>query len=363
MKVFFDSQIFQIQKYGGISRYFSELITALKLNFPEESVEIGAKYVRNNYIVANPELGLKKAPRYLPKRLLLRVDSRRLIPCDANIVHSTYYEDIFLPKNLSIPNVITIHDMIPEDFSNLPISEIEYSDKTKYVLNADGIICVSRYTKERLNQYFPNLKIPIEVIPLASKLKSDFPISHNLSSLDDRTRDFIFVGPRSGYKNFILILDAAEKLRRLTKLHFRIVSIGGGNFSALEKSEIEVRRLSEIVVQNRMNDRELSRAYSTSLALLYPSLSEGFGIPQIEAFSFGCPVISSNLGALNEYGNAISLNFDAASSENLADCMLELLEITPLNFKRISEESISHSRKFSWTETARQTKNFYKKFT
>lgn len=361
MKIYFDSQIFQLQEYGGISRYFSELISAIKSASPDESVKVGAKFVRNRYIVKDNDLHLKNSFKSVPKRLLLNIDSKRSIPTDVSILHSTYYNNMFLPRNLNIPNVITIHDMIPEDFSEMSESEIQKTDKARYILNADGIICVSNFTMKRLTKYFPNLKAPIEVIPLASNLKSDINFDYNLSSFESRTRDFIYVGPRYGYKNFKLILEATEILRISTNYRFRIIAVGGGKFSAMEEYDLAKRGLSNIVVQNEMNDFELSRAYSTSLALIYPSLSEGFGIPQIEAFSFGCPVISSNLGALREYGEGISLNFDAASAESLAHRMLQMLTITPLDFERISEQSIIQSKKFSWLDTATKTTNFYKK--
>ena len=362
MKVFFDSQIFQLQKYGGISRYFTELISSIKSIDPKTEIRIGTRFIRNEYLISLKGLGVKESPRFMPMKMLLKLDSRRKISGNVDLIHTTYYQREFLPKKLSIPNLITVHDMIPEDIGKFSPTDIHISDKAKFIENADGIICVSKFTKERLVSHFPGLGIPVSVIPLATNLPNCFPVNHDLSSVRSRNDNFIYIGPRGGYKNFQLLLFAAVRLRSLTNRRFKIVAVGGGKFSEEEKSQIVDLDLDGFVVQVEMDDFKLSQAYSTSRALIYPSMMEGFGIPQIEAFSFGCAVISSGLGALKEFDNGIALIFDAHSPEALANRMLETLNISSSAFSDLAGKAIDHSKNFSWAETAQKTLDFYKIF-
>lgn len=362
MNIIFDSQIFQLQKFGGISRYFTELISSIKIVNPKIDIKIGAKFVRNEYLVSLDELDVRKSPSFIPKKILLKLDARKNYISDMDIIHSTYYQREFLRRKVLIPHVITIHDMISEDFGDLSASEIQSSDKAEFIKNANGIICVSKYTKGRLTSHFPELRIPISVIPLATNLTNSFPVDLELNSIRSRNDDFIYIGPRGGYKNFQLLLLAAVRLRSITNRKFKVIAIGGGEFSQTEKDQIKDYGLYDFVVHAEMNDFELSRAYSTSRALIYPSLMEGFGIPQIEAFSFGCAVISSGLGALKEFDNEIALTFDANSPDDLANRMLELLNISFPAFRHIADAAIEHSKYFSWIETARKTLDFYKIF-
>jgi glycosyltransferase involved in cell wall biosynthesis len=253
--------------------------------------------------------------------------------------------------------------MIPEDFGTLSPEEIQFSDKAEYVKNADGIICVSKFTKERLLAHFPYLSIPISVIPLATNLFRTFPVDLELVNLKSRSNTFIYIGPRGNYKNFRLILFAAARLKVLTNQSFEIFAVGGGKFSDEERILIQNLGLVDFVKQTEMDDFQLSRAYSISRALIFPSRMEGFGIPQIEAFSFGCPVISSGMGALKEFDNGISMKFDANSPDDLADRMFEILNVSSRDFHVSAAAAIKHAKNFSWSETARKTTDFYKLFT
>jgi glycosyltransferase involved in cell wall biosynthesis len=362
MKIYFDSQIFQLQKVGGISRYFSELVVAILKIEPDYPLQIGARFVRNEFVRSTGILDLKKAPSFIPKVFLLWFYSRKRKFAENTLVHTTYYDVSFLKSLEDFPFIMTVHDMIPEDLSNSTIEEAQNCPKGKYVQQCRGIICVSEFTKNRLLYYFPNLKVPIAVIPLGTNLKLKYSKILNESSNIERGSTFIFVGPRGGYKNFPIVLEAVGKLKRELDENIRILCVGGGSFSRIEEETIRTLGLDRIVFQVNLNDQQLAKAYLTSKALLFPSLNEGFGIPQIEAYSFGCPVLSSGQGALSEFDGGLSIKFKHSSADDLASKMRLILETDLDVLNELSKRLIRHSDSFSWEKTAMLTLDFYKQF-
>ena len=108
------------------------------------------------------------------------------------------------------------------------------------------------------------------------------------------------------------------------------------------------------------NDLELAEQYKTAFALIYPSLYEGFGLPILEAMSYGCPVISSNSSSLPEvYGDA-ALSFDPNNEEQLFEIINKLLKQSELRDDLIIK-GFKNLKKFSWEKCAKETLDVYER--
>jgi glycosyltransferase involved in cell wall biosynthesis len=104
----------------------------------------------------------------------------------------------------------------------------------------------------------------------------------------------------------------------------------------------------------------LARHYRYAAALVYPSLYEGFGLPTVEAMTFGCPIVASTGGSIPEIVGPAGVYFDPLSSEMLAETLRNLL------FEESAKERLrvlmrERAKRFSWEETARQTLECYRK--
>jgi len=111
-------------------------------------------------------------------------------------------------------------------------------------------------------------------------------------------------------------------------------------------------------LQTGLNDRELAAAYAGALALVFPSLYEGFGIPVLEAFACGCPALLAGRSSLPEVGGDAALYFDPESGEELL-CQAARLLHDPALRESLAAAGRERLRGFSWERTAAQTLAVY----
>jgi glycosyltransferase involved in cell wall biosynthesis len=227
--------------------------------------------------------------------------------------------------------------------------------RIKSIRLADGIICISESTKNDLIRVYGIDERIIKVFCLASSFEVRAP-----TDLQMRRENFIlYVGNRSGYKNFKVLLNAFGESHFL-KSNFTLIAFGGGQFNEEEEEEIAKLNVGQSVIHIGGDDSRLRELYLTSKLLVYPSLYEGFGLPLLEAMSLGCPVITSEVSSMPEIGHEAVLYFDPSSAEGLQ----RLLEKTLLNeelLETLTQKGLARSAKFSWRVTAMETLDFYNK--
>ena len=106
------------------------------------------------------------------------------------------------------------------------------------------------------------------------------------------------------------------------------------------------------------SDRALAKLYRYSLAFVYPSLYERFGISPLKAMSCGTPVVAANTSSIPEVIGDAGILFNSKSSDDLADILLSLLD-SPIECDRLIEKGFERSKLFSWDKTAAQTLEVY----
>jgi glycosyltransferase involved in cell wall biosynthesis len=112
------------------------------------------------------------------------------------------------------------------------------------------------------------------------------------------------------------------------------------------------------MVNSYVSDRHLAKLYRCSMAFIYPSLYEGFGIPALEAMSCGTPVIASNTSSIPEVVGDAGILFNPESSDDLADILMSVLD-NPLERDRLIARGLKRSAMFSWDRTVAQTLDVY----
>jgi glycosyltransferase involved in cell wall biosynthesis len=363
MRLAFDHQAFMLQSYGGISRYFVRLVQGI-LSLGEQ-VDVLAPFHRNRYLNELPDKVVhgRRLDRFPPKssRLIAmanrQISAMHLHKLQPDILHETYYS----AKPVKGPvkgRILTVYDMIHEKFSDeFTANDPTSNNKRVAVSRADHIICISHSTKSDLCQMFD---VPSEKVSVVH-LGFDTFIDHRFVKMSSSTeRPFLlYVGNRSGYKNFERMLKAVASCAKLAST-FDVVAFGGGPLGADEHQLIATLGFrSNTVRQISGDDHVLGDLYRRATVLVYPSLYEGFGLPPIEAMAHDCPVVTSNTSSMPEIVGPAGEYFDPIS----IDAMSEGISKVVFNEQRRAQlitEGRSRLDQFSWRRCALETSEIYK---
>ena len=367
MKVLFDSTIFDLQLFGGVSRYFAELIAISarkKLFEPKFQLFISnneyAKKLKLTRIKSNlSTINIKGAKRFswkLNSFLNSFYTNRHLRKGDFDIYHPTYYSKKSLAFTKKYKTVITVYDMIHELYPAL-FSEAQTTIQLKAELmrSAAKIIAISENTKKDILTFYPEIdEQKISVILLSSSMNEykEAPVSVPFKKF------ILFVGSREGYKNFIPMLKTITPFLKTNK-DIGLICCGGGKFTNSESEIISAEQFDERIIQQNVSDEELKWLYLNSIALLFPSEYEGFGIPVIETFDCGCPVILPNLSSFTEIGGDAGLFYEKGEMEKI-NYYLENLLSSPQFRDEVISKSKKQASNFSWEKMATQTAELYR---
>jgi len=120
-------------------------------------------------------------------------------------------------------------------------------------------------------------------------------------------------------------------------------------FKSYEDSEFK----NDIIFKGYVTDEELRELYKKALLFVYPSFYEGFGLPIIEAFSYGVPVVTSKTSSCGEIADASALLVDPSNYKEIGEAILKLIEDKDLRGE-LAERGINRSRQFTWRKAANE---------
>ncbi len=366
MKVLYDHQTFTGTQYGGISRYFYELMNAFA-GRQDIEFELSLKFSNSEYLrdvnFSHPVRYQQFANNLRVNQLFSRLNrfysSTKLSMGNFDIFHPTYYHSYFLDKVGKKPMVLTFHDVLSEKYGKVfPVLGEGLSGlKQQLIKRADIIISVSEATKRGIVEYFDVDEAKIKVVPLGNYL--DKPAISGQKNLDLPEQYVLFVGKRDYYKNFPTFLEAMTPVFLKDK-DLRLVCGGGGKFSEEEK-----RLISSAGIQNQVlyhpifDDTTLVQLYERAQVFVFPSLMEGFGLPVLEAMSCGCPVAVTAGTSFNEIAQEAGVYFEAESKDSIKDAVEKVIYNQTLQ-NQMRERGYERVPLFKAETTAQKTLEVYK---
>lgn len=353
MKIFLDNIVFDLQKAGGISVYWSELVkryhgSGHEVTFIEQRPET-SNIFRKQVEINPPNIFYQtclpsKISRYLPVRL--NMDSPA-------IFHSSYFR---VCNNANAINIVTVYDFIYELFESGLKQRVHRMQKKYALNNADAIICISESTKVDLLKLYPYLSpAKVKVIHIAAG--NEFSPLENITQVSGpyeqilNKKYILFVGSRSNYKNFNLAIEAVSKLN-----DFSLVAVGGGELTDNDNHKLSPIRDRFFHVKSP-SCKDLNLLYNFAFCLLYPSSYEGFGIPIAEAMKAGCPVITSSVSSIPEVAGDAGLKLEIICA---AEIVAKINSLEKESFRaEVIERGYVQGNRFSWDRCFRETMECY----
>jgi len=364
MKILLDGKILEIQSKGGVTNYLKSIARQMAcyhdvcITTTLQDLDIDPQHIN---LIYYERFALKpgRLSYWLEKFYFQFYSSMN----DINVIHLPYYLNLFRDRiyNLKKPIVLTVHDLIKEKFPhyfNLMPGEIDY--RFQVMKRASAIICDSYNTKLDLLNFYPEFENKhIEVVYLATNIHQ-YLVSEPSNQIllnEEMSQYFIFVGGRKKYKNFDLCLKAFSRVAK--EFDFVNLKVVGSPFDPEELILIKELRLEDRVHNlGLIENSRLACYYKQSIALIYPSEYEGFGLPPLEAISCGTCVIAANIASIPEVVQDAGLLLSKLSIDDLENALRVILSSPNLKNKLI-ERGKKVTNQFSWEKSCSKISEIY----
>jgi glycosyltransferase involved in cell wall biosynthesis len=359
----------------GVSRYTVNLAKNLSKEKEISLSLFGSSLREKDYlkkvaaeILANPANKAETAILSLPQQLLEKMWEFGISPVSKKLSNIDLFHswDWMQPPDKNIPIVSTIHDLAILKFPKTAHPKILKSHQKswdKLKKNKSHIIAVSRTTKKDIMKYlgYPSYMVHVvhEALPEEFKSVSDSiteEIALNIKNKLKLDKPYIlFVGTREPRKNLAKLIEAWQPLSK----DFELIIAGSEGWDQIEEKSKKFKSHPRFL--GRVSDKELSVLYSYASVFAYPSLYEGFGLPILESFYLGTPVLTSNNSGMMEVaGNAAEL-IDPNSVEDITKGLKKILNETKSEQQKRLQRMIIRQQMFSWSKVARETIDVYKR--
>lgn len=260
------------------------------------------------------------------------------------------------------PTISTIHDLaeftVPDKYNRIKcfLRKIYVKRQAK---NSDLVLTVSNYTRNELIDRFKLDENRVRVIyNFFEAPRNCFPDANK-----PYKNYFLMVGELERTKNVGMVVEAFSNINDLFEEDFKLIIVGkpGNDYNNILKKINLCSAKDFIELRNYISDSELFDLYNNAFALIFASLFEGFGLPILEAMSFGVPVISSNVTSMPEVAGKAGLMFNPYQPEQLEDCMLSLYK-NPDRRKKMIQQGYAQIERFKPDEIIQQLLKIYGEF-
>jgi glycosyltransferase involved in cell wall biosynthesis len=298
-----------------------------------------------------------------------------LIMPDGHFVHvpvDVFHVTDYRVVRMDCPVVASLHDALPHthpEWCNPRLRGLKNWLQRKAAQKADHVIALSHFAVDELVARFGVDARRITVVPCGvdeAWLQAPDPgaVAATLAANGLRPGYFLFVGTLQPRKNVERLLDAYLALPAVVRAARQLVIVGRAGARAegpLRRMAAARRNGAGVVWLNRLDDAaRLRHVYAGAGVFVFPSLYEGFGIPVVEAFAAGVPVLASNTTSLPEVTAGAAVEVDPLDSGAIADAMLALVRQPRLRARCIAAGRV-RAAQLTWGATARQTAAVYRR--
>jgi glycosyltransferase involved in cell wall biosynthesis len=256
------------------------------------------------------------------------------------------------PLFSSCSYVVTVHDLIPLRFPQwFSITQRLYCSYYIHAVikQSKHVICDSIATSEDLSEFLGVTEDKITVIPLAYDSKK-------FHFFDLSTQNyFLYLGRHNPHKNLERLINAFAALSNCKDYELWLAGPSDRRYTPVLKAQVDQLGIThQVKFLDYIPDSELPIIINQAIALVFPSLWEGFGLPVLEAMACGTPVITSNLSSLPEVAGDAAILINPYNTGEITEAMQAIGADSGLR-SRLSSQGIAHSQQFSWEKTGKAT--------
>ncbi len=268
----------------------------------------------DRFVVHSPKYAFKPAAAVWRSKGI----TKDLVNQSVKLYHGLSNEIPLGLKKAGIKSVVTIHDLInmrfPENYNSIDLRI--YEQKLQHAIeNADAIVTPSIQTKVDILSYFDTDSDKISVIPLSISPPLKAKKKANVSPY------VLCVSGFSKRKNLENLVEAYGGLDSNVKL-----IIAGREGDSFKKVDRLAKNFTNIVLELNPSNEQLAELYTNALCCVYPSVFEGFGIPILEAMSYGKAVATSNVSSMPEVGGKAAIYFDPNDIADIQKSIQDILK-------------------------------------
>lgn len=352
MKICVEGSIFESEG-RGTAKATAALYTAINKIYPEIEIfllqqnESRCSFCPKHTVIRPSFFMFKKRcdEQFFPKQV------KKLSPDFAhfpiNGAYSTFYKDVRPQTKI----ITTIHDIIPLVIPHVYKTSAkriaEYAKNIQsYLDTSDIITTISEYSKQDLTKHFKCNSEPIVIYnaPILEKPQN------TANSYGDY---FLYNGGYCHRKGIEHLLENFLQLKLRDKLKSKLILTG-----TIEVLSPKLRALINygvsrnwIIEKGYVSDEELAGLFLHAIALIYPSLYEGFGLPPLEAMNLGCPVITTRLSSIPEICGDAAYYINREDEADFQRALIALENDTHLRDMLI-QKGLTQATKFSWEKSA-----------
>lgn len=378
MRIAFDAKR-AYQNNTGLGNYSRSLISSLAALYPQHDYYLMAPKQTEMYndVHANMHTvipsGIFKLLSSLWRSNFVTGDLKKL---SIDVYHGLSNEIPAGIQNTGIKSVVSIHDLIferyPKQYKAVDnaIYRKKFSNACKH---ADKVIAISKQTKQDIIQYYGTPADKIAVCYQSCNTIFEQQVS---DAEKQRIRQkyklpetyFLYVGSVIERKNLLTICKALKELKAELNIPLMVIGIGG-EYMQQVKAYIAANGLANNVIflseQEATKDdvdfksaKDFPTIYQSALAMIYPSIYEGFGIPILEAMWSSTPVITSSISCMPETGGDAAYYIDPFSIEDMIKAMRDIAENATLR-NELSAKGLIQAQKFTPAKCAAAVMQVY----
>jgi glycosyltransferase involved in cell wall biosynthesis len=280
-----------------------------------------------------------------------------------DLLHIPYFA---VPLATPKPFIVTIHDLTISQFATgkattLPqplylLKRLGYTYTIKNAVSrADKIIAPSLWVK---NQLLDLLQVPETKLAVTYE-SGEFEEAASKEKINTPAQYILYVGNAHPHKNLSALLAAFALLAKTQPL-LQLVLIGKTDYfyNQLQREIKQLPCAHQVQCRGEISTKELIHWYKNAACFVFPSFSEGFGIPGLEALTAGCPLVASDILVFHEIYGSAAVYFDPRNHQELATRLSELLTNSAQS-KKMSQLGTEWVKKYSWLKMTKETLALY----